>query len=323
MRVSGESLVLPATFSRYLCFDRVIPRSLIARSTYLANDPTCVVYKENVDYTVDYENGTIARTQDSRIPDYSTNALFGQRDFDHTKFPTCTNHPFFVWVDYETMNGQAFAQPNDQSRFLKQTRSKLEAGGPFRIVTYGDSITAGGEASQKDFQFTMRYATYLQLLYPKAQIEIQDVSIPGYTSREAIERWGSHLGKTAPDLVLLGWGMNDHNRPEVGGITPEQFRENLIKLVGMIRDQKHADVVLFSSCPPHGDWFFGTRRMHIFAEVTRQAAIETNCAYANVYETWAKVLQRKDQSSLLGNNINHPNDFGHWLYEQAFKQVAF
>jgi len=36
-----------------------------------------------------------------------------------------------------------------------------------------------------------------------------------------------------------------------------------------------------------------------------------------------KVLERKDLPSLLGNNINHPNDFGHWLYYQALKSVKF
>jgi hypothetical protein len=36
-----------------------------------------------------------------------------------------------------------------------------------------------------------------------------------------------------------------------------------------------------------------------------------------------KVFKRKDQSSLLGNNINHPNDFGHWLYAQAFEAMHF
>jgi hypothetical protein len=49
-----------------------------------------------------------------------------------------------------------------------------------------------------------------------------------------------------------------------------------------------------------------------FAEATRQAAAETNCAYVNVFDTWAMILQRKDQPSLPGNNTNHHNDFGHW-----------
>jgi len=36
-----------------------------------------------------------------------------------------------------------------------------------------------------------------------------------------------------------------------------------------------------------------------------------------------KVLERKDPESMLANNINHPNDFGHWLYFEVLKSVRF
>ncbi|MEO6808363.1 MAG: hypothetical protein ABI353_04550, partial [Isosphaeraceae bacterium] len=64
-------------------------------------------------------------------------------------------------------------------------------------------------------------------------------------------------------------------------------------------------------------------RMGLFADATKQAALDSKCAYVDVYNTWKMVLNRKDQPSLLGNNINHPNDFGHWLYEQAFEAMTF
>jgi acyl-CoA thioesterase I len=63
--------------------------------------------------------------------------------------------------------------------------------------------------------------------------------------------------------------------------------------------------------------------MRLYAEATRGAAAEARCAYADVWSTWEMVLKRKDQPSLLANNINHPNDFGHWLYEQAFEAMNF
>jgi acyl-CoA thioesterase-1 len=34
-------------------------------------------------------------------------------------------------------------------------------------------------------------------------------------------------------------------------------------------------------------------------------------------------LSRKDLPSLLANNINHPSDFGHWLYFEALKSISF
>lgn len=319
MRVSGESLVLPATQAARLSFDRLSWGSVAVRSTYLAADPARIDYQEGVDYTVDYLNGTITRTAASRISDFSSNVLYGQHDFNQKDFPGYSNHPFFVWVDYETSNGETFAKPNDQSQYLANTRAKLEAGGPFRIVSYGDSITAGRETSIPERRFTALFKDHLQSRYPASGIVLEDVSKLGYTTTQAIGAWDATVGTTTPDLVLLGWGMNDHS---LGGASPEQFKQNLMTLVAMVRNQKHADVILFSAFPPNQEWHYGTHRMGLYAEATRQAAAESNCAYVDVFDTWATVLQRKDQSSLLGNNINHPNDFGHWLYLQAFAAMG-
>jgi acyl-CoA thioesterase I len=320
MTIQGESLVLAKTDAGNLCFDNIVKGSVVVRSTYKADNDKCVVYKEGIDYTVDYVKGGIRRTENSGMPDYSKNMLYGQKDFDHSKFPGFTNHPFFVWVDYTTKNGQPFAKPNDQTLFLTKTRARLTAGGPFKIVSYGDSITAGGEASTRDLQFPMRFGAYLQSKFPKAKIEVEDASISGYMSSQGIDWWDKYIGKTEPDLVLVGWGMNDHN---IGCNEPAVFKKNLITLVGMIRDRKGAEVILFSAFPPNNDWHFGTHRMDLYAQATKEAAAETKCAYVDVYDTWSMVLKRKDQSSLLGNNINHPNDFGHWLYEQAFEAMKF
>lgn len=319
MKVVGESLVLAKTDPGALCFDGVVKGSVTLRSTYLADKAGSVVYTEGSDYVVDYAKGTIARTANSRIPDYSKNVMYGLKDFDHTKLKEFTNHPWFVWADYQTRHGKPFAQPNDQSKYLANTRKKLEAGGPFLIATYGDSITAGGEASEPDLRFQALYAKYLQTKYPKSKIEVKDVSIPGYSSAEGVNWFDKYLGTVdKPDLVLVGFGMNDHNK---GSVEPEKYKENLITLVKMIRERKGADVVLFSTFPPNENWHYGSHRMALYAEAAKQAAAETQCAYVDVYSTWKMVLQRKDQSSLLGNNINHPNDFGHWLYEQAFEAM--
>jgi lysophospholipase L1-like esterase len=210
---------------------------------------------------------------------------------------------------------------NDKSRQLATVRKKLETGGPFKIVSYGDSITAGGEASTPDRRFTNRFADYLRTKFPKAKIELVDVSIPGYSSQQGIDWFDQKVGPVAkPDLVLVGFGMNDHNQ---GGPEPDKFKDNLLAIVRLIRERNGADVVLFSAFPPNDNWLFGSHRMEKFAEATRQAAADADCAYVDVFGTWSIVLERKGQSSLLNNNINHPNDFGHWLYEQAFEAMKF
>jgi lysophospholipase L1-like esterase len=147
------------------------------------------------------------------------------------------------------------------------------------------------------------------------------VSISGYSSQQGIDWFDRYLGTVdKPDLVLVGFGMNDHN---IGGPTPEAFKSNLVALVKLIRERKNADVILFSLFAPNDLWHYGRHQMPLFAEAIRQAAAEAKCAYVDVDSTWGMVLQRKDQPSLLGNNINHPNDFGHWMYEQAFEAMQF
>lgn len=321
MHVRGESLVLVGTEPGNLCFDQVVPGTLSLRSSFVADKPDGTAYTEGRDYVADYAEGTISRTADSRIPDYSTNSMHGLTDFDHTKLPGFSNHKWFVWADYSTTNGRPWAEPNDQARHLVDIRRKLEAGGPFRIASYGDSITAGGEASEPRFRFQQRFAAYLQARFPTAEVEVQDVSISGYASQQGVDWFDKYMGTAkAPDLALVGFGMNDHN---IGTAEPGKFRSNLVTIVKMIRERKGAEVILFSAFPPNDNWHYGTHRMEQFAAATRQAAAEAECAYVDVFSTWKMVLERKDQSSLLGNNINHPNDFGHWLYEQAFEAMEF
>lgn len=317
--INGESLVLAADLPSRLALQDV--SSVVVRSDYEAGQG--LIYEEGRDYIVDREAGEIRRTPGSRIPDYSSHSLYEMKSFDHREFEGKTsNIPFFVWVDYVSADAHDWAEPRDESAHLARARKKLEQGGKFHLATYGDSITAGGEASRPDLSFAQRYVKELSSRYPKADIVLTDVSIPGKTSREGVSMFDVKLGAVGPqDLVLLGFGMNDHNR---GGADPKEFQANLAKLVRLTRDKDPgAEIVLFSAFPPNLAWQLATHRMVDYAVATREAAKVNACAYADVFGVWEKVLQRKDQPSMLANNINHPNNFGHWLYLRALAAVGF
>lgn len=320
VQMIGDSLVLVQTTPGNLCYDHIVPGSLFVRAKYDPAQAECITYEENRDYTVDWEKGAIARTADSRIPDYSTNMLYGQKEFDHNKFPGFGNGGFFIFADYQTTNAFPLVTETQQADRLAKTRAKLEAGGPFKIIVFGDSISAGGDATELRLRFDQRYAESLQKKYPNAQITVENGATGGDSTVSGLARLEEKVLTRAPDLVLVGFGMNDHN---IGGVPPEQFEENLVNIVTQIKERTGADVLLFSAFSPNPDWKFGSHRMELYPPATQRAADRTQSAYADVYAVWQKALTRKDLSSLLGNNINHPNDFGHWLYFMALNSVNF
>jgi hypothetical protein len=62
--------------------------------------------------------------------------------------------------------------------------------------------------------------------------------------------------------------------------------------------------------------------MEQYANATEAVAREKNCAYADVYHNWQAIAAAKKPEDLLGNNINHPNDFGHGIYFQVLLRIG-
>ena len=318
--IRGDSLVLAHTQAGRLCFDHLVKGTVVVRSQYDAGRKDVIVYEEGRDYRVDYDHGAIARTMESTIPDFSTNMLFGMKSFDDQKFPGYGNHRFFVWVDYETTDAKPLIQETHPGPALAKTAARLRAGGPLKIIGFGDSISNGGEASAEEFWFQHRYVAYLSERFPKAQIEFENGSTGGGTTETALAKIDEKVLTRRPDLVLVGYGMNDHNVNSTG---VKAFEQNLLAIVKTIRERTGAEIILFSTMPPNDEWMHSSHSMDQFASATARVAEATHVAYVDVYGLWVKVLARKDQPSLLGNNINHPNDFGHWLYFQAFKSLEY
>lgn len=315
---TGESVVFigeePAALARF----PVPGRPLVVRSTYLPG-PETVVYTEGRDYVVDAAAGTLRRTAGSRLPDFRKNALFGQEAFDHSRFPGFGNGGWFAFVDYAFTPTDDWPVQAPQTALLPATQAKLRAGAAVKLVAFGDSITAGGDATLPEWVFWQRWAHALRQRHPQARITAVNGATGGDSTFQGLERLEEKVLKEQPDLVLVGFGMNDHN---VGGPAPAQFRTNLVQIVGRIRAATSAEVVLFSAFPPNPQWKFGSQRMALFAEATRQAAEEARCAYADVYTNWQRLAGRKKPEDLLGNNINHPNDFGHWMYFRVFEALG-
>lgn len=333
---TGESVILVGNELANLAFAPTLSKPVRVRSTYRDGLPQTVYYEPGRDYMLE-ATGQIRRTPDSRIPDFRTNVLYGKEDFNHTQFPGFGNGGFFVFVDYSHREKWTPGLPSADRKTtsLANTRQKLRAGEKVRILAYGDSITAGGDATAPGLIFWERWAAALRQKYPRATIETVngatggDSTVQGLQrlSEKVLARWDntSSLRLTnayayptgraqKPDLVLIGFGMNDHN---LGGVPPAAFADNLRTMIDRVRVETGAEIVLFSAFPPNPKWHYGTHNMAAYAAATEAVARERQCAFADVYRLWQQFAGKKKPEDLLGNNINHPNDFGHWIYFQA------
>jgi lysophospholipase L1-like esterase len=102
----------------------------------------------------------------------------------------------------------------------------------------------------------------------------------------------------------------------------DAFAANLRTMIARIRAGTDAEIVLFSAFPPNPKWHFGSHNMEAYADATERVAREEHCAYADVYHFWMSLTARKKPEDLLANNINHPNDFGHWIYFEALQATG-
>jgi acyl-CoA thioesterase-1 len=309
-RQVGESLVFVGEAPATLAHLPAASQPLRLRSTYLVG-PETIEYVAGRDFVADPETGTLRRIAGSLIPDFSTNVLYGQTDFDHSQFPGFGNTRFFAFADYSFGESVRWPKQASQVHLLKNTRAKLTDGQPVKIVAFGDSITDGGDATRSELIFWRRWAEELRRKYPKARVTSVNGATGGDSTVQGLQRLQAKVLDQKPDLVLIGFGMNDHNQ---GGVPIAQFEQNLKEMIARIRSETTAEVVLFSAFPPNPHWKFGSGRMQDYAAATERVARETSCAYADVFNNWQAMAARKKPEDLLGNNINHPNDFGHWIY---------
>lgn len=315
---TGESMVFIGEEPAALAHRPTRASELQLRSTYEPG-PTTVRYLPGRDYLIDPLLGTLRRAPGSRIPDFRTNILFGVDDFDHSKYPGFGNGGFFAFADYTFQRDAPWPHQTtteQQRQSLQKTFRKLASKQPLKLVAYGDSITAGGDASRPGLIFWQRWADRLR--EGGAAVEAINGATGGDSTVQGLQRLQAKVLDHHPDLVLIAFGMNDHNR---GGVPVPQFKTNLQEIIRRIRTGSGAEVILLSAFPPNPRWHYGQGRMAEYAQATLAVAEETGVAYADVYHNWQILAARKKCEDLLANNINHPNDFGHWIYYQVLDSM--
>ncbi|MFD0670998.1 SGNH/GDSL hydrolase family protein [Cohnella sp. GCM10027633] len=284
-------------------------------------------FLEGVDFEVDYEGGYLLRTANSRIPDWTAHPLYGVRPFDHEEYPDYSNRDYTVYAsyEYEISAENVAVDEGDQASTAALTGlvGKLAAGGEIVYAVLGDSISAGGDASDDSLAFYGRLAAWLEERYPAARVRIVNRSIGGETSEGGAGRVRDDVASLGPDLVTIGYGMNDQNLFEDGnGVALGDYERYIRQMIADIRQSGDAAIVLVTPCEPNPLWQHTSGEIGDYADALRRIGGELGIPVADANAAWRRELAAgKTPESLLLNNINHPNDYGHRLYFEAIRAV--
>ena len=285
-------------------------------------------YREGVDYTV--ENGSIRLTENTTIPYFEESEYYPILPVQGSSFECGKpGKPFILFgegdtfcsrqvaVTYRTKERWRGATPADASALYPGTLRKLRAGEPLKIVFYGDSITTGANSS--GFLNLAPYADSFPGLVKKwlekkygSSVSLVNTAKGGENTQWGIDNAAARVTAYAPDLVVIGFGMNDV------ALSAQEHEEKMRALIGIVREgNPDAEILLVSPMLPNEEVLWAYRNQPDFEEKLVQIGAEKGIGVANVTTMHRAVLERKRYRDMTGNNVNHPNDFLARIYAQT------
>lgn len=312
---------------------------------YVKNYTLNKTYEEGKDYTLN-EDGELVILPTGSIETFDYRYIHPNRNPDnydwdvyypHRNEPGIEQPGWEFWEESSKLSKQLIAvtyvhaeddsisRPAAVGSALPRTMEKLTSKQSVRIVTCGDSVTVGAQASSSlgikphapAYPEMTRDA--LQIKFNNPNVVVINSGIGGSTSD-----WEPHtLDKTIvendPDLVTLCYGMNDSSVDRIG-YTDEKFRENIVGQIEYIKSKlPDCEILLVSSI--YGNIYtFDRSRYESHARVLQEIADEytgKGVAFTDPQAIERQMLERKEFVDFMGDNMVHPNDFGMRLITQT------
>ncbi|NQX62659.1 SGNH/GDSL hydrolase family protein [Paenibacillus qinlingensis] len=320
----GEAFVFPGTEKQKMRYRPYGGESGVQlRSHPDALHPDNRQFQQGIDYMVDGEDGTIYRMARGAIPNWAVHPLYGQERFDHRDYEKISNATYTVYADYDYKIKQVVVDEDrvaDASNLMKRLQEKPS----ISLVVLGDSITMGAEIPDVKFTFAHRFAEQLHSKFSSSEVTLSMKAIGGETSGRGLLRLQEDVIASRPDVVTIGYGMNDQNGDVDRGnsVPPSEFEQHIAAMIEQLRAQTDAAIILITPCLPNPSWHFASRNVAEYADSLRRLAIHFKVALADVQKLWvAELAAGKSNASLLMNNVNHPNEYGHSLYARALAEL--
>lgn len=231
-------------------------------------------------------------------------------------------HERQIAVTYETAaRDWSFPSPRATLDQLPRLKQKLAAKEPVTLLLFGDSISAGGNASkfQNAWPWQPSYGELVARTVAArwgSRVNYLNHSRAGATSGHGLSQADCQAAWFKPDLAIIAYGMNDR-----GDTRRVVYHENLEKILATIRARSPAtEFIVVTPMLNNPKQPTGLEPI----QFTRDEALKLagpGVALVDVTSAHLELIKHKPYLDLSGNGANHPNDFLHRLYAQRILEV--
>ncbi len=218
--------------------------------------------------------------------------------------------------------------PSIAELLIPKTMTKIKAGGTVRILAWGDSVTAGGYLPEPDVnRWQKQFARRLREQFPAAKIELITEAWGGRNTDSyrteppgSVHNYKEKVLDVHPDLIVSEF-VNDAGLNEAA----------VYQRYGRIRDEFREIGTEWIILTPHyvrPDWMGLSSEKGIdddprgYVKALRKFTEENRIALADASLRWGRLWRRGiPYSTLLMNNINHPDTFGMSLFADALMEL--
>ncbi len=286
-------------------------------------------YKHKSDWI--YRDGKIILTPNSSIPYFTDNELLFNEKKEGMSLPSKTEGHYVLFSEQGLLQSRQLGvtyikkkhskwkgkTPEFAGKLLPNTIEKLQTGRPLHIVFYGNSIETGANSS-----ITLNQPPYLPTWPELVTLNLQAhyAGTITYTNRSKggmMAKWGlenahSLVNPEKPDLVIIGFGMNDGTAK----VKPETFIEQIRGIMQTISAANPScEFIVIATMLANPEAIHSQIQQAYLQPVLDLES--TGVAIANMSSVHETLLQRKAYQDMTGNNINHPNDYLARWYAQV------
>ena len=209
---------------------------------------------------------------------------------------------------------------------IPNTLRKLKNGERVVIVCWGDSVTAGGNASESQYRYTDVFYVGLQRMFPRAQIEVHNVSVGGSSSinwlypekypfsrpEQQDELGFGRITTLKPDLVTLEF-VND------AGLD-ENVRVRAYETIYQSMVEIGSEWILITPHFTHPLWMgidMRGQENRPYVSFLKDFSSRHHLGLADASARWAHLWKEGiPYLTLLHNSVNHPDNRGHRIFAE-------